>query len=351
MKSYYLQVKSITREIQDAVTISFWHPINEQIKYKAGQFITISIPDSEGKKIKRSYSMSSSPHTDTAVAVTVKRVENGIVSNYLNDNVKVGDFLEVIEPMGNFYYEPTENPANTIVLVAAGSGITPLMSIAKSVLKTSDDKKVYLYYGNRNNDTTVFLKELLVLEQSYKDRFKVVHIQSKPSTSYIGHTGRINQANAILVFKEWGLDIAKATYYLCGPIPMMEEIKKVCTIYDVPKENFHIEKFNAPAVFEELNVESSNALVKQDITIHYEGSTYNLVVEPHQTILEAALELDIDLPYSCQAGMCTACMGKCTSGKVIMDEDDGLTEKEIKEGYVLTCVAHPVGSGVVLEFE
>ena len=351
MKSYFLQVKDIIQETEDAITIQFWHPISEQIKYKAGQFITITIPDEHGKKIKRSYSMSSSPHSDTAVGVTVKRVKNGVVSNYLNDKVKKGDFLEVIEPMGSFFFDPSENAQRNIVLIGGGSGITPLISIAKSALKSEVNTKVFLLYGNRSEESIIFKKSLEDLSQSFKGRFEIIHILSQPNEYWVGQKGRINQGNATLIFKEWYLDFKKDLFYVCGPVDMMNEIKKIAELYEIPKERFHIEKFNAPAVFEELDDEKHIELKTQKVKVNYDGNSFEFEVHPHQTILEAALEQDIDLPYSCQAGMCTACMGKCTSGKIKMDEEEGLTQKEIKEGFVLTCVSHPLTEDVILEID
>lgn len=349
MKTYFLQVKEVIQETTDTVTISFWHPISEQIKYKAGQFITIAVPTKDGKKVKRSYSMSSSPATDTAVAVTVKRVENGIVSNYLNDNVRTGDFLEVIEPMGNFLFETEENPDRNIFLFGAGSGITPLISIAKTVLKTESNTKVKLLYGNRSEGSIIFKKELESLESQYKERFSVQYILSQPSGIWVGEKGRINQANTTLWLKDACVDFKKDNFYMCGPEEMMDEIKKIFELYDVPKTQVHYERFNAP--MQEEDTVNTEEIKKQTVKVIYDGETHEFVVEPHQTILEAALEQDIDLPYSCQAGMCTACLGKCTDGKVKMDEEEGLTEKEIAQGYILTCVSHPMSEGVVVEIE
>jgi ring-1,2-phenylacetyl-CoA epoxidase subunit PaaE len=349
MKTYFLQVKEVKKETEDTVTLSFWHPISEQIKYKAGQFITISVPGPDGKKVKRSYSMSSSPATDTAVAVTVKRVPDGVVSNYLNEKVHTGDFLEVIEPMGNFLFEPEENPARNIFLFGAGSGITPLISIAKTVLKTEGNTKVKLFYGNRSEDSIIFKKELEELEIQYRGRFAVQNILSQPQGIWVGEKGRINQANATLWLKDACADFVKDHFYMCGPEEMMDELKKIFELYNTPKNHVYFERFNAP--MQEEDTVNADELKKQTVKVLYDGDTYEFDVEPHQTILEAALELDIDLPYSCQAGMCTACLGKCTQGKIKMDEEEGLTEKEIAEGYVLTCVSHPMTEGVVLEIE
>ena len=352
MKSYFLQVKEVIQETPDTITIQFWHPINEQVKYKAGQFITITVPDKDKKKIKRSYSMCSSPSFDTAVAVSVKRVKDGVVSNYLNDNVKIGDFLEVVEPMGTFFFEPSETPTDrNVVLVGAGSGITPLISIAKTALKSEPNTKVFLLYGNKDEENIIFYKQLRQLCDTYPGRFEMVHVLSKANNNWLGLKGRISQASATMIFKDWGVDFKKDLFYMCGPEGLMQEVNKTLELFDTPSENIHSEKFHATSILDELNEAEASELKIQIVKVIYDGETHDIAVAPHQTILEAALEKDIDLPYSCQAGMCTACMGKCTSGKVLMDEEDGLTESEIKEGYILTCVAHPMSEGVVLEIE
>jgi ring-1,2-phenylacetyl-CoA epoxidase subunit PaaE len=351
LKTYFLQVKEVVLETADSVTIYFWHPLSEQIKYKAGQFITIIVPAGEGgKKVRRSYSMSTSPHSDTAIGVTVKRVQGGLVSNYLNDNVKIGDFLEVLEPLGNFFLELDADITRHIVLFAAGSGITPMMSIAKSVLKLELDSRVTLIYGNRSEDSIIFKQKLEELEVHYGKRLGVHHLLSNPSDLWVGHKGRISQGIAVRLMKEADTDFAKDNFYLCGPVGMMEDIIAALGIYNVSKERIHKENFHTVMVEGETE-ETDDSLQTQTVKVKYNGHEYEFEVKPHQTILEAALDIDIDLPYSCQAGMCTACMGTCTEGKVKMDEEDGLTEKELKRGVMLTCVAHPITKGVVIEID
>lgn len=351
LKTYFLQVKEVVQETADSVTIYFWHPLSEQIKYKAGQFITIIVPAGEGgKKVRRSYSMSTSPHSDTAIGVTVKRVEGGLVSNYLNDNVKVGDFLEVLEPLGNFFLEPDADTTRHIVLFAAGSGITPMMSIAKSVLKMESNSRVTLIYGNRREDSIIFKQKLEELEVQYGKRLGVHHLLSNPSDLWVGHKGRISQGISVRLMKEADTDFMKDNFYLCGPTGMMEDVIAALGIYNVSKERIHKENFHTVMVEGEAE-ETDESLQTQTVKVKYNGDEYEFEVKPHQTILEAALDLDIDLPYSCQAGMCTACMGTCTEGKVKLDEEDGLTEKELKRGLILTCVAHPISKGVVIEID
>ena len=351
LNTYFLQVKEVVQETAESVTIYFWHPLSEQIKYKAGQFITIIVPAGEsGKKVRRSYSMSTSPHSDTAIGVTVKRVQGGLVSNYLNDNVKIGDFLEVLEPLGNFFLEPDADTTRHIVLFAAGSGITPMMSIAKSVLKMESNSRVTLIYGNRREDSIIFKQKLESLKEQYSKRLEVHHLLSNPSDLWVGHKGRISQGIAVRLMKEAETDFAKDNFYLCGPVGMMEDVIAALAIYNVSKERIHKENFHTVMVEGEIE-ETDNSLQTQTVKVKYNGNEYEFEVKPHQTILEAALDLDIDLPYSCQAGMCTACMGTCIEGKVKMDEEDGLTEKELKRGVMLTCVAHPITKGVVIEID
>jgi ring-1,2-phenylacetyl-CoA epoxidase subunit PaaE len=353
MKTYFLQVKEITKETEEVISVEFWHPLSEQIKYKAGQFITVIVPADNGKKVRRSYSMSSSPYTDSSVIITVKRIPGGLVSNYLHDNVRKGDFIEVIEPMGQFVFEPDAQKQRHIVLIGAGSGITPLMSITKSVLKAEPKSKVSLIYGNRTFDSIIFWKRLTDLELANRERLNVVHVLSQASDSWAGYRGRINKANIVVMLKE--LDIhfrsENEVFYLCGPTGMMEEVLDIFDVFDVPEGQINRERFNAPMLDENYELPESEKLLTREVTVKYSGDDFTFKVEPHQTILEAALELDIDLPYSCQAGMCTACLGKCISGEVRMDEDEGLTQKEKEDGWVLTCVSRPLTDDVVLEID
>jgi ring-1,2-phenylacetyl-CoA epoxidase subunit PaaE len=296
--------------------------------------------------------MSSSPR-EASLAITVKRVGKGLISNYLCDRLKVGDAVEVMEPMGHFIAEASAEKARNIVLFGGGSGITPLMSIIKTILPVEQKSRLFLVYGSRSEEDIIFKKQLDSLEQEYKGRFKVIHVLTKPSYTWHGYKTRINQASTVIFLKQdIAVPIADSEYFLCGPEGMMEQVTNSLKLFNVPAENIHKEHFfetNHKTVV--VGVEEDPSLKEQTVTIKYEGKDYSLLVKPHETILEAALNQDIDLPYSCQAGMCTACMGKCVAGTVQMDEEDGLTDNEIKQGYVLTCVSHPMSAGVVIEVE
>jgi ring-1,2-phenylacetyl-CoA epoxidase subunit PaaE len=352
---YFLKVKDVIRETPDAVTITFWHPINEEVRYQPGQFLTFLL-NINGQKVRRSYSMASSPHVDVSLAVSVKRVPGGIASNYLCDRIRPGDILETLEPMGTF--TPKLDPQNrrTVVLIGAGSGITPLFSMAKSALHVEPNSHIWLIYGNRSQNSIIYKAHLDAMEQAYgRSRFQVTHVLSQPDYNWTGSEGRLNQHTLIKLLEKLSpTDRQNASFYLCGPDGMMVEVRSALSLIGVPNERVHKESFaTAPVaagdVVEEPLADDEDGT--PEVTVIYEGSEYKFAVAPHQTILEAALDLDIDLPYSCQAGMCTACLGRCTSGKVKLDEEDGLSESELKAGYVLTCVAHPVGSNVVIEIE
>ncbi|CCH56410.1 oxidoreductase FAD/NAD(P)-binding domain protein [Fibrisoma limi BUZ 3] len=356
---YFLKVKDVVRETPDAVTITFWHPINEEVRYQPGQFLTFLL-NINGQKVRRSYSMASSPHVDVSLAVSVKRVPGGLASNYLCDRIKPGDIIETLEPMGTFTPRLEAQNQRLIILIGAGSGITPLFSMAKSILHVEPASRVWLIYGNRNKESIIYRAHLDAMEQAHgKNRFRVTHVLSQPGFGWNGLEGRLNQHSLTKLLSELDTyQLQNATFYLCGPDGMMAEARSALSLLGVPNERVFKESYvTAPVPVGEVVEEAGagGAIDDEDgnpeITVLYEGSEYKFTVAPHQTILEAALELDIDLPYSCQAGMCTACLGRCTSGKVKLDEEDGLTDAELKAGYVLTCVAHPLTNDVIIEIE
>ena len=352
---YFLKVKDVVRETPDAVTISFWHPISEEIRYLPGQFLTFLL-NINGQKVRRSYSMASSPHVDVSLSVSVKRVPGGFASVYLCDRIRPGDILETLEPMGTFVPKLDPQSRRTLVLIGAGSGITPLFSMAKSALHVEPNSHVWLIYGNRDQNSIIYKAHLDAMEQAYgRSRFQVTHMLSQPSFGWTGAEGRLNQHTLTKLLDQLSTtERQNASFYLCGPDGMMAEARSALSLVGVPAERVHKESFaHAPVAAGDVVEEPMTAsdTGSPEVTVLYEGSEYKFAVAPHQTILEAALDLDIDLPYSCQAGMCTACMGRCLSGKVKLDEEDGLSESELKAGYVLTCVAHPVGSDVVIEIE
>jgi ring-1,2-phenylacetyl-CoA epoxidase subunit PaaE len=383
---FTLNVVEVTPETSDAVTIHLEHPDRQPIASEPGQFLTLILPCGPGgKKERRAYSLSSTPHEAPRLSVTVKRVHGGLVSNYLLDTVKVGQQIEVMAPLGNFTVKPSPKAARSLVLVGAGSGITPLMSILKAVLREEPNSHVLLVYGNRNEQAVIFHKQLQTLQEQYPNRFQVEHVYSQPtgkaetkSTGFFSrftsskpaapdphqHTGRLNRTMLLRILEQkHQFPAEQADYYLCGPEGMMTEARAALDLLGVPANQVRHESFVAAAETMEAAAAQPNGhgdvsaaaddgkVVARTVTIQYEGSEYEIEVAPSQTILEAALDLDIDLPYSCQAGLCTACRGKCLSGKVHLDEREGLSDSELKQGYVLVCVGHPLTDDVVIEID
>ena len=353
-KHYFLKVKEVEKETDEAATIHFWHPLNEVIVYRPGQFLTLLLPTEDGSKLRRSYSMSSSPYTDVSLAITVKRIPGGFASNMLLDTIKEGDILEAVEPMGSFFPKQEDDQVRQVVFIGAGSGITPLFSILKSILIVEPESSVFLVYGSRKEDTIIFKNKIAALKEKYGDRFQVVHTLSQPSESWSGETGRLNKTHILKILGQLpDLNSNEAEYYLCGPEDMIDEAKSALSILGVPDPKVRRESFATASSTQpgEVIVAEDDTYKTREVTIFYEGTEYKVPVQAHETVLEAALNMDIDLPYSCQAGMCTACMGRCVSGTVQMDEDEGLTQGEKDAGFILTCVTRPLTDDVILEVE
>ena len=368
-----LTVRSVVKETADAITIVF-EPPSGGLSYQAGQFLTLILP-LDGKEVRRSYSLCTSPAVDPHPSVTVKRVASGQVSNYLNDTLKPGDTIQVLEPMGTF--TTPLDPANQrhLVMLGGGSGITPLMGLLKSVLHEEPQSKVSLIYANRDPSSIIFQQQLEALKQQYDGRLHVVHVLEEPGDHSEALEGRVTADRLPELLSALPFQEATTEYFLCGPQGMMENVRTALNQREVPPHLVHKESFVAskpaqePAADKEEGTseptatwdeeaspgayQTSQATVTEahEVTIHYEGETHTFTVEPESTILETALALDIDLPYSCQSGLCTACMGKCTSGRMKLDEEDSLAEEDLKAGYVLTCVGHPLTSDVVIEIE
>ncbi|MFD3000521.1 2Fe-2S iron-sulfur cluster-binding protein [Pontibacter toksunensis] len=361
MSSPYLNLKvvDIIRETPDAITIHFEHPDKINITYKPGQFLTLILPI-DGREVRRSYSLSSTPHEAPRLAVTVKRVDGGLVSNYLVERLQVGQEVKVMEPLGNFCLTCASSNQRQVLLFGAGSGITPLMSILKAVLAGEPNSKVTLLYGNRDEYTVIFKEQLQQLVEENPNRLHVEYIYSQPKHD-CEYRGRMNQSLILKIMERLQLTRPLETvYFMCGPEGMMQEVQHALNVLHVPAERIFRESFVSSKlqVQEEdllpqhgtvASSEDDGEITTQTVTIIYEGAEYTVEVNPDKTILEAALDQDIDLPYSCQAGLCTACRGKCLSGKVHLDESDGLSDAEMEEGYVLNCVGHPLTSNVVIE--
>lgn len=347
---YDLKIRQIVQETKDAITIVFDQPAGENLEYRSGQFLTL-IVNIGGKDIRRSYSLCSSPFLDESPAVTVKRVDNGVMSNWLADNLKPGSSIKVMEPMGQFTTEFVKSNKRHIVMFAGGSGITPMMSIIKSLLKQEPDSIVSLIYCNRNIDSIIFKDTLESWATKYEGRLHVIHVLDEAPMNWQGYSGLLNHDMLVKLFEripDWGID--KTTYLMCGPEGMMKNVETLLDAHKIPRAKIFKESFvNGTIDKEKKEAPAGGDNKAREVTIRYDGNEFKFKVEPNRTILETALDQGIDLPYSCQSGLCTACRGKALSGKVKLDEEDGLSQSEKNEGYVLTCVGHPLTDDVVIE--
>lgn len=348
-----LKIKEIVKETPDTITIHLKQPLFRKIPYYAGQFLTLIVKDDNGKKYRRAYSLCSAPHLDSTLAVTIKRVEGGIVSNLLNDTLKGGEKLEIMEPMGNFVLRTHPDNNRHIVLFGGGSGITPLMSMLKVALSYEQNSIVSLIYTCRDEESTIFKNQLDKLKEKHGDRFNLIYSLTQPKTDLSQKEnhfeGRITK-EFIKTTLEKLPNIKDRIFYLCGPEGMMDTIEETLSELNVPSDTVHKENFFAP-----VNSDDENGAIVPDgrkiVKVILNGQETEIAVDAKKTILEAALDDEIDMPYSCQSGLCTACRGLCLSGKVTMDSNEALSEAEIIEGYILTCQAHPLTDDVKIDMD
>jgi ring-1,2-phenylacetyl-CoA epoxidase subunit PaaE len=347
---YDLEVAQVVHETRDTITIVFKQP-SPPLEYKSGQFLTLITPV-DGKEIRRSYSLCSSPFLDEPPAVTVKRVEEGKMSNWLANNIKPGSRIKVMAPTGHFTTEFLPNNKRHLVMFAGGSGITPMMSIIKSTLTQEPESIVSLIYCNRNIDSIIFRDELDKWEKMYQGRLHVIHILDEAPMNWQGYSGLLNPDMLKKLFERipaWGTE--QTTYLMCGPEGMMKNVESLLNQHKISKDKIFKESFVQGTIDKDKKeaAQSTEGNKAREVTVRYDGNEFKFTVEPNRTILETALDQGIDLPYSCQSGLCTACRGKALSGTVKLDEEEGLSQSERAEGYVLTCVGHPMSDDVVIE--
>lgn len=356
MQTYTLFVRELIRETPDALTIVFSQHPEGAFEYLPGQYLTL-IFTINGQEERRAYSLCSSPYTDAFLAVTVKRVPEGKVSGFINRSLMLGDAIEALPPMGRFTVAPEEDNTNHYVLIGGGSGITPLMSMIKSVLEKEPLSKLTLIYANRNEDQTIFRRELAEFEQRYPGKFRVVHVLETPSASYTGLTGRLDRNRLMNLFQEIiPSDSLTKLFYMCGPSGLMEETDAALQFLNIPKDRIHRELFtsgNAQKEAVTVSTEESDVELKRGVyTVHLklDGKVHDIQVGPSETILDAAIEMGLQPPFACRVGVCCTCRAMVHSGAVEMDETEGLSDSEIEDGFVLTCQAHPLMDHCEVEY-
>ena len=339
--SHHLVVSNIKQETVDSVVVSF--KVEGETKsvynFKAGQYLTLC-SQIKGEEIKRSYSICSDPQSGK-LQVGVKAIKNGVYSNYINDALRGGDTIEVSVPEGRFVLD--KSPANYLAF-AAGSGITPIISIASDELRKNSSSIFVLGYGNKTLGSTMFKDSISALKNEFQGRFFVYNIYSQENNpdSFFGRidSGFINQ----VLKQHSSIDFEKAL--LCGPEKMIQSATELLKGKSFNENQILFELFYSKAS-EKTTVSSKNSKA----TIIYDDETLSIEVPENMTILDAALQKNIDVPYSCQGGVCSSCIAKVSSGSASMLQNNILTDSEIEEGLVLTCQAVPKTQEITVDFD
>lgn len=349
-----LKIKTITRETPECVSISFEVPkaLSEKFLFREGQNITVK-KDFNGKEIRRSYSICAAPY-ENELKVAIKAVDGGIFSTYANTSLKAGDELELLPPTGNFSPKISENNKHHLA-IAAGSGITPVISIIKQTLASSSTNTFTLIYGNRNRQSIIFFEELEGLKNRYKSRFNLIHILSREAADNPLNEGRIT-AEKLSSFSKLIDYKAMNHIYLCGPQELIFSSKGFFTGIGVEEAKIHFELFTIPGEDTPAKIslpegQKENADMAE-VTISVDGRSYQLTLEyDGLSVLDAGLNQGLDLPYSCKGGVCSTCKAKVIEGRVEMDNNYALEDDEVAQGFVLTCQSHPRTPKVVVDYD
>ena len=340
MKILELEVLEVRREAKDTVTILLQRKDGSSLDYRAGQFLTFLF-SLHGHALRRSYSFSSTPGIDPIPAITVKRVVNGEVSRYLLDHLQTGDQLLSLLPAGKFILGNEDQPY--LFFIAAGSGIAPVFGLVKEALLLRPGTRVVLLSQQHDEESIIFKTSLEKLEQQYKGRFQWISLLSAPlATDGRNRTGRLNNRLLEDLLEEWlpgGNRCADMPpmFYLCGPPAFMRMALFTLRLMGVPderirKENFTVEYVPPPPLLADTR--------PRKVIIHASDISYQFEVAWPSTILQAALDHHIPLPYSCKGGRCSSCVARCLQGSVKMSINEVLTEKDLAAGLVLTCVGY-----------
>ena len=350
-----LKVKDIRRETADAVSIAFDIPlaIQHEYQFKQGQYITVKL-NVNGEELRRSYSICTSPYSEKELRVAVKEVQDGRASTLMNRTWKVGDAVEVMTPMGNFSSVLSGNNKKHYVLFAGGSGITPMMSILKSVLYIEKQSNVTLVYANRNEDSVIFKTEIEKIVSENADRVKVLNVYDTPKTQVSDlQKGLLSIDRVKAIVENYG-GVNADEYFICGPGPMMENIKQALEGLKIAKEKVHIEYFSAVAdavAKAEGNVVTGADVNSEVTVIQYGIETTMKLNTAGLTILDAAIDAGVDAPFSCKGAVCCTCRAKVIEGKANMVANFALTDAEVEDGFILTCQAHPLTEKLIVDFD
>jgi len=353
-KFHRLVVAKVERETRDAVAITFAVPdaLAEPFRFTAGQHLTLRA-DIGGQDVRRSYSICSGAR-DGSLRIAVKRNPGGVFSAWANETLKAGDALEVMPPLGHFGVPLVSGSRRSYAGFAAGSGITPLLSIVKTTLATEPLSRFTLFYGNRASGTVMFKEELAALKDTYLTRFNLVHVLSREAQDIDLLHGRIDRTKADALAAHW-LDLeAIEAVFVCGPDGMMQAVAEALKARGCPDAKVRIERFatSVPRHEHRPAKPPEPGHTECAVTVVLDGATRTFTLEKgKESILEAGLKAGIEIPYSCKSGVCSTCRAKLTAGEVDMDVNFALEDYEVARGFVLTCQSHPVTDKVAVDYD
>ena len=348
-----LKVAAVKKETEDCVTITFEVPEEKKslFSFIQGQNLTVR-KFLNGQEVRRNYSICTSP-LEHKLTIAVKKVSGGLFSTYANEELTAGEILDVLPPTGSFFTDLKPEQSKNYIAIAAGSGITPIISILKTTLNVESKSTFTLIYGNRTKNSIIFKEELDTLKDKHMDRFSIHHVLSKEITDATINTGRIDKEKCDLYFTRL-VDVKQMhNFFLCGPESMTFCIRDYLLEKGVESNRIHFELFSVPtAAGTQKNEPEEKGASSSLVSVKMDGISFDFSLDfDAQTILEAALEQGADLPYACKGGVCTTCKAKLVEGEVTMDRNWGLDEEELAKGFILTCQSHPLTPRVKVDFD
>jgi len=349
---YPLRVTEVSRLTDDAVAVTFDvpHELADRFRHIPGQHVTMRL-FIDGEDVRRSYSICA-PAGSGKLRVGIKRLPGGVFSNHANDVLKAGDVVDVMPPVGEFTIDIEPERPRRAVAIAAGSGITPVLSLVSTSLEEEPLSRWTVIYGNRTVSSIMFLDELEGLKDRFHPRLQLFHILSREGSDIPLLSGRIDEDKIRTICGRLLGEPVVDDWYLCGPYEMVTEARRVLIGMGVEDDRIHDELFFAgPLDLSALPPEPPPGEGSVELTVILDGRAVETRMTPETTILDAALRVRTELPFSCKGGMCATCKGRIEEGEVEMTKNYALIDSEIEAGYVLTCQAHPKTDRVVVRYD
>jgi ring-1,2-phenylacetyl-CoA epoxidase subunit PaaE len=348
-----LTVTGIEKTIRNAVVLTLEPEDSAAFEFTPGQYLTFR-RDFDGEELRRSYSICAA-RDEGVLRVGIKQVDGGAFSTWANEKLNVGDTLEAMPPMGRFTAEIEPGKAKNYLGFAGGSGITPVLSILKTVLADEPDSEFTLVYANKAVNTIMFREELEDLKNRYMGRLTVIHILETDSQEIDLFTGLVDEEKCALLFKHW-VDIDSVdTAFICGPAPMMEGIRRSLKSHGLDDQQIKFELFKSDqpgrARHRAHSLTDAGTAKETTAQVTLDGATRNFEMPKDQSILEAAIENDLDAPFACKAGVCSTCRAKLIEGEVDMIANHALEDYEVEAGFILTCQCYPLSDKVVVDYD